>query len=1239
MKSKNTRKIQILSLVSLITISSSMFVSCALKNVEIKRVTSVFPKKIEDTSSTEEKENSENSFFIKEDPAEKLKRESEALEKLKVDIENFKTSVNESEISFKPEALKAIDNFYLKPYSASFDKNNFKSYFKFDKLENFDLEVNNISISKEDINTTVFDLDVINHELKLKINKQFKYKFDNDIKLIADEVSKSDDFDYYFTYSQDAKSRFLAKEVFANENFSKVFTPKKIRYFDVKFKEINQSKNDSDVSLKLELYLHDKFIKEIIVNSNSWKGKAFFNLSQDKKALEELKWYIEQGVESLELHDVKTKAPTMFLPSKIDLNSVFKLSKFDGYELSLEKAKNNKHEEIINEIEGKLEFRFKVKNLKNNEIFYSKNHKMEFLKQEGDPENVEDFNDDYFTSKNSNISTDNTFIDLKNKVDKINGSSFSPRRVVNQTYIEPDKMTSKNLKYFLAFRIPNKGVNKDTNRPENINISDQEDTKIDINNIRKNYYFAFYNVHSTEPNDQNFNQTLNFKIGFINKKNPLIRYHSKLISLKGLKNTLSDKYYAIEDLSNITLENLHLENDLLSIKPSEFLNSFNKKDSNWSIYRNYIKVKYDEKLFNYKKYSLETVSYKKYISDFDIIDVKEADDRDGSVYVKLGYLNKEKAITWIRIKHFLNSNLKDSKKIDDFELIKKLHNDPYFQWINLMTVQRSRDEFLRYRKLEFKTSNGKWLANKDNTRIEFTIPKNYYEPVFENKNAIVKDQKFLLHLPIMYNNNIAKLWGTFAGISWWTWPKIIIDYNKLKNEREMIIEDQMRGAYQNGWPTTKPFYLKLRLTDKGIEIEVYPKDTTLKFTQKYYSDFGSYYKLKNIPEGALVKDKDVPKDKAIYFDTRGANILLMYTNNIANEVFDDVKSNEFDYDNVTFNKFDNTIFVKTKYKNISAFEYNFNQNVPQKWSSGYKTDYEVLPFESLTREAEDIKARTFASGGGSYTMLRKLNNDPNDYRYLAVTNQHIIGTTFEMWERPLMNPSKTRTTYFRIPFSRPRTDLYNSFADFKSPETVMDIPMDIFWSATSPIGKDLKNTRQKIDVGISVFDIRKIIKKARKESKFEVVSWLENWKNLKPLTFSYDYQDESVFFENLAVDYTIGVFPDGKPAHYLVNRINYGGGSKVRAKNNNITRIFTYFGVSGGGVINSRGEYVAAINSISSDSLYGDLITTMHYDYIGGNNDKNPFSKHEGFSVLAHMYRANLYDPRTFEFNKQMEVK
>ncbi|WP_156785640.1 MGA_1079 family surface serine endopeptidase [Mycoplasmopsis alligatoris] len=556
-----------------------------------------------------------------------------------------------------------------------------------------------------------------------------------------------------------------------------------------------------------------------------------------------------------------------------------------------------------------------------------------------------------------------------------------------------------------------------------------------------------------------------------------------------------------------------------------------------------------------------------------------------------------------------------------------------------MTIQENKDEFLRFRKLEFKVSNGKWLANKDSSKIEFLMPKNYYEPIFENKNSDLKNPKIILHLPIVYNNNISNVWSTFAANAYYTWPTIELDYQELKDKKELIIKSTMKGAWRNGGHTTKDFNVVVKLNEKGISFEVVPENKEFRFTQKYYEGFKDYYANKGIKDGQEVKDEDVPLDKAIYFDTHGTNTFLEYKNNIKNEVFSDNKTNIFDYDNVSFNQFDNPILIKTNYKDGKAFAYNFNQNVPQKWSNGYKTDYEVLSFESQTEAAKEIRSRTFAGGGGSYTILRKVNDDPNDYRYYGLTNQHVVATTFDMWNKPTLNAEKQKTTYLVRAFERQGTELYNSKGLFHGPENMGNIPYDVFWSAISPVDRDLTKTRQKIDAAITIFDIKETILRARRESRFETAEWLENWKNLKPLDFSYDYQYESFFYDNLGLDYTMGSFPWGKPTHYLINRTPYNDDKRISINNTNITRLFFGGGASGSGILNSRGEFVSPINSGNYNSLFSFVMKNRNYDMVGANNDGNPFLKDEAFSIIAHMYRANLFDPRTFNFNKQMEVK
>ncbi|EFF41359.1 hypothetical protein [Mycoplasmopsis alligatoris] len=611
MKKNKIKLILTLSVLNLSTLTSAIAISCnktSLNNSE------THPNKEDDTTinnkgnepKKEIEKPEDNELITFENYKAKNFNVYKTDENLRKELNEFKSDVDKAKIEYKPEAIRAIEHFYLKPYSASFDEHNYLSYLKISNLDKYDVKLNKITVSENDLNTTLFDIDIIEPIKKIKINKKMELKSSNDITKLIDEFTSSKDFDDYFDYDKKFKYRFSANEIFTKENFNKIFLGKKIRYFDYKFIKFNEISNDNNVSLKIGLYLQNKLLKELDVNSQSWTGSSYFSLSINQKVKKDLDWYVENGNESLELIDSVKKAPSMFLPSKIKLNEVFKIKQFDGYKIELIKDMDANGKEIYDDKKGTLAYKFKITKLSDNTVFYSKSHNMELLKLEGDPEDFDNFNDKYFTSTLNNFESNSSFKGLKQQVDQINGTNFTPRRSVFHTYIEPSKMTNANLKFFLAFRNPNTGLKTDRDVPENKNISSDKENKVNINALRKDWYFGFYDVKGTNPNDQGYMQDLTFKIGFINKNNPEIRYHSNLIKLSGLTNTIADKFYPMEDLSNITLENLEVNTEISKISANEFRNAFKNKKTEWESYKNYIKVLYSEHFFSYKKYKLDT---------------------------------------------------------------------------------------------------------------------------------------------------------------------------------------------------------------------------------------------------------------------------------------------------------------------------------------------------------------------------------------------------------------------------------------------------------------------------------------------------------------------------------------------------------------------------------------------------------------------------------------------------------
>ncbi|EFF41257.1 MGA_1079 family surface serine endopeptidase [Mycoplasmopsis alligatoris] len=1230
MKAKKLKNIKLFSILSISLVSTTIIISCA-NNKIIENKENI--NKLENNE-----ENKDTGKLIQVDSnvsdvskIDKEKKEiSDNLNSESVNTASLKEKAESIKLDLKDEAKRAIKEFYLKPYSASFTKENFSSYFKIIADKSLETKLNNITIDKNNINLINFDIEVLDKSKNEKLNKIFTFKSENNINELIDKLTNSNNFDDYFDYDKSIKNKFIVDEIFEQKNFVNYFIPKKIRYFDYKLISFKQDDNKQNVSLKIGLYLQNNEIKTFEVTSENWKGKPYFNLSKEEKTKLDIQWYIDKGNESLELRDSSKLVPTLILPSKIELNSVFKVKEFEGYKITLEKTS-------FHDKNGSLKYKFKVENNIDKTVTHSKEHWMGLLRKEDDPENYKDFSDTYFSTKDE-LKTDSKFTKLKEQVDKINGSNFTPRRVSNFQYLDPSSMSAENLKYFLGFRDPNKGISGSRDEPSNKIIADKETKNdININHLRNQYYFAFYNVKASNPNSQGLNRDLSFKVGFIRKDNPEIKHHTKEITLKNQSNTLADKYYAMEDLSNLGLENIEIQKNVIqSMSSSDFAQKINsQKDKTENKY--YVKVKYQKDFFIFKNYKLDNETSPKYVENFYIYEAKEANDPEGSVYIKLGGLNNQKSITWLKIDGFKKQKATSwSFPKSEHEKFIDLANNA-----NLTTIQKENNEFWRLRKLEFNASNGMWLVNKDKTKVEFFMPKEYYEPVFENKQGIIKNAQFRLQLPIMFNNKVSNVWERFGKNRNFSWPVAIFDYETLKNDKKLVINElQMQGAVVNGKVTRENFSINVELTDKGIKFEIIPKNKTYKFTQNYHSDLERGYNSEKYANLTNLTPEQINKDIAIFYDTHGTNIFLEYTSDIQVEKFSEQKTNEFKYKNVTYNQFENPVAIENKYKKDEPFKYNPNQNVEQKWTSGYKPDYEVMPYDSDLDIIKNIGARTFAAAGGSFTVIRKINGDPNDYRYYALSNQHVVTTTFDMWNRPTLDdPNINKKAYIRGFNKHISNSLFNAPGYSDGHENIKDVPLKVFWSGESPIGKDLTKTNQKYDGNIVIFDIKEAITRAKRESRFELSEWLENWKNLKPLTFTYDYRHDSPFIDNLALDYALGSFPAGKRSHYLINRAKFQNDERISLYQNGITCLYFSGGGSGSGIINSRNEYVGAVNSGNFGYLFAFALGTRNYDYIGGNNDSNPFLKNQAFSILAHMYRANLYDPRTYAFNEQMEVK
>ncbi|EFF41429.1 MGA_1079 family surface serine endopeptidase [Mycoplasmopsis alligatoris] len=1161
---------------------------------------------------------------------------SDSYSNIKNNINNEK--LNQISLNLRQDAQIAIKNFNIKLFSGSITKDNFSNYFTFNNTDQYDYEIENIKTDPNNNNKLNFDVFVFNKQKSEKGKITRSFSFENDIQEIINEESKKEEFEHYIEIKDTTKNLYAATEFFKNKNYTNLIRPLHRRYFTFRIKNVTKTTMDK-ANVVLEMLLNDKIVKEFSVTSSNWKGQEFLNLSNDKKSKYLLDKHIARYNELLSLKDFKKKAPINYSPKDVVLSDIFNIEQIDGYKIEIEKVSNSENLEA-----AKLKYKFKITNLKTNTVTYSNPHELGGFARPNDPTNYDDFNDEYFkTTSDEQKNQDNT--KLQEDVKKINGYNFNLRKTGDFSYLDPSFMNSKNLRYFLGFTGPerveievedeNGATGKKKIKPYNydkdIQIEGANESGVSLLKLQNDYFFAFYDVKASTSKDnyktQGGNDELTFKLGLINKKNPKIKAHTNTIKLVNLKNEVADKYFRIVDLNKITLDNLEIKNSELSnISVSELISKNNSQDL--------IKVKYDKNLFKYKKYNLKE---SKYIEDFKIVASKEI---NGNTYIQLGFDKnwstkkdedkQEKSSTWIKINGLKNNDKNDLKINSNYEILKSLGINS-----NLLKLQNSQNEFSRYRKLEFSWKNGIWKTNTDKSKIEYLLPNDHFKEIFENTSSNVSERLIHLDLPIFFNNGFKSFELQFLNKSD-KWAYATINYDKLRTSKTITISNLKANGQGNKKDNTTEFSLKATLRDDGIFIEIIPSYPGLKFTQNLFKDvLNGYPKDFNSNEDEIDETR-VNKDIAIFYDSHATKIALSYKNNIKNENFIDYQTNIFDYDKVTFTQENQPFVTRNKYTNENIYKFNFNQNVPYKWSEGYKTNLEVLHDDYDFKEFNDIKARVFRSEGttgGTFTMFKKLNNDKNDYKFYVITNEHVVEDPFDMLNRPT---KYLKRSHLLMHNNHLTNDLYNGEKFYEGQYNLETLGLTSFWYNKQ---NDPKRNNHYIDVHISIVDIKNMINEAKNSSRHEMAAWLENWMNLKDLDFSYETLYESKSKSHLTYESLYSGFPQGKLYSYMHTR-PWVNESIMQFSKDDFLPVFNRPGNSGTSVFNNNGQLWSIINSANFDVTgVAYLMSNPNVDHYGSNANGNPLLKTYKYSVIAQLYRANAYDPYQFKLFEESKVK
>ncbi|SYV93287.1 Uncharacterised protein, partial [Mycoplasmopsis synoviae] len=120
-------------------------------------------------------------------------------------------------------------------------------------------------------------------------------------------------------------------------------------------------------------------------------------------------------------------------------------------------------------------------------------------------------------------------------------------------------------------------VNNNSSQKQHDLIKNSTDlvNNVNITNLLKDYYVYYYDVNNPKEN------SLSFKLGFINKTNSNIRYSAnKDITLENLYNDYQLEAYPEALINSITLKNFNVKVDVLKNQTSATLLNYFKTNKN-----------------------------------------------------------------------------------------------------------------------------------------------------------------------------------------------------------------------------------------------------------------------------------------------------------------------------------------------------------------------------------------------------------------------------------------------------------------------------------------------------------------------------------------------------------------------------------------------------------------------------------------------------------------------------------
>ncbi|WP_341495192.1 MGA_1079 family surface serine endopeptidase [Mesomycoplasma ovipneumoniae] len=735
-----------------------------------------------------------------------------------------------------------------------------------------------------------------------------------------------------------------------------------------------------------------------------------------------------------------------------------------------------------------------------------------------------------------------------------------------------------------------------------------------ISDIINDYFIVYYDVKSERTGE------LKFKIGFINKSDPSKVYSkSEEITLVNLSNDFQNNIYPELLMNKVSLQDFQYNNQQLT---------------------------WNKQTLTLNNYSIET--------------------KNITIHEKVEYKNN----TYINLKYTYPNQKKETEKIvvgnnwykvagSNSVLLDDIKNSS-FKWrhsgLNTLIVENY--QVIRNRQIEFNAKDAIW--SQEGKGASWVLKEKYLEKMLENARDVKLDLTIYGNVLIQDDNRYNRFTKpgdpTIGNEAKYKFPSFTIDYSELKRKSKQDIELELPQRYNNTSNGSTPLpklTLLLNVTKKidGLHFKLSLKG------EEYSIIVGNPVNYVNTTQGynPFANNDKFDKNKAFILWNRGAAVNVIYENYEQYEEHTR-RTNLFDYKQISYTQENAPIPFYTD-PNVRKNVYFPNQNVPYEIHNGYLQNNDYINYSTIKSnpQFENNFQRALAFSFGSATMIGKVNNDENDWKFYFITNNHVENVkNFDQLNNSTTGLPNTYRRYSYIVKSSLNFE-NNVNAGFsywggllkgpnssnnRNPKPIQgqkqeEDPNSGFllsqiWSGSDQQSRDGKEHKgHNIDATIFVVDVKSLYDEALAQGKYEYANWLKSWLALENMKFNFNGMDYNINHQSLIYDFSIVGFPYGKQSAYVIHRPGLSNYNVMLRHQNGYVPTYFDAGNSGTGILSANNNYISLINSgTPRNSLQAWNYATRGFNYFGVNfNGEHPLDLKNTKSFAAQILRWHLLAP------------